>query len=72
MLAKLVSAAGLVKMGSAVGVALAGFPLRQLLSLRLVSQRLKVSLETALRLQTCAHSVTAHFHQPGGGPTTQV
>jgi len=56
----------MVKMGSAVGVALAGFPLRQLLSLRLVSQRLKVSLETVFRLQTCAHSVTAHFHQPGG------
>jgi len=53
-------------MGSAVGVALAGSPLRQLLSLRRASQRLKVSLETALRLQTCVHSVTAHFHQPGG------
>jgi len=53
-------------MGLAVGVALAGFPLRQLLSLRRVSQRLKVSLETALRLQTRAHSVTAHFHRPGG------
>ena len=62
------SAAGLVKMGSAVGVALAGFPLRQLLSLRRVSQRLKVSLETALWLRACAHSVTAHFHQPEGEP----
>ncbi len=28
--------------------------------------RLKVSLETAFWLQTGAHRVLAHFHQPGG------
>ena len=28
--------------------------------------RLKVSLETALWLQTGAHSVPVHFHHPGG------
>jgi len=31
--------------------------------------RLKVSLETALWLQTRAHSVPAYFHHPGGAMT---
>ena len=55
----------MVKMSSAVGVALAVSPLRPLISLRR-DLRLKVSLETVPWLQACAHSVTTHFHHLEG------
>jgi len=54
------------------GSCLSGLPLRQLISLRRVPQRLKVSSETALWLRTFAHSVPVYFHVPGGGVTTKV
>jgi len=60
-----VLAAGRVKMSLAVGVTLAGFPLRQLLSLRR-GLRLKVSLETAFWLQAAPTAFRLSFHPPGG------
>jgi len=62
--AKLMSAVRSAKTNSVVGVSLVALPPRKLVSLRLASQRLKVSLETALRLQTAAYHVPVCFHRP--------
>jgi len=67
---KLVLAAGRVKMISAVGVALAVFPLRQLLSLRRVF-RLKVSLETVLWLRAAPTAFRLIFTRPEASQPVQ-